>query len=205
MDGSPRVPPGGSLSHFEFLFSLYGLLLGLGIAELVNGFSRAYDKRKAQPIGWLAPGLGALLISDLLTFWFAAWRYRDFEVTYHLTFAATTVGLLYYFAASQVFPREGSDESADDHAMPRRKLLALLILSINLVVFIVPTMFRMFVENFSAPTIGANAINATYVVILAWVALVRNKKWAAVAAWCGAAYNIAAGPYSFFMTSLSQP
>ena len=30
---------------FSFLFSFYGLLLGLAIAELASGFSRAWDER----------------------------------------------------------------------------------------------------------------------------------------------------------------
>ncbi len=181
---------GGSLSQFEFLFSLYGLLLGLGVAELANGFSRVYDKRKIQPIGWLAPGLAALLVSDLLTFWLTAWRYRDWDVTYLLTFGATAVGLVYYFAASQVFPREGSDISANDHAMSRRRLLALSIFAINLAVFFIPAIIRMFEEDFSTSSVRSNALNAVYASILVWIAFAPNKKWAAVAAWCGVAFFV---------------
>lgn len=178
------------MSQFEFLFSLYGLLLGLGVADLASGFSRAYDKRKTQPIGWLAPGLSALLICDLLTFWLAAWRYRDWEVTYFLALGAAAVGLTYYFAASQVFPREGSAESANAHAMSRRKLVAASVFIINAVVFFVPMIVRLFQGDADAPP-GA-LVNALYAAILAWIALAPTPRQAAVAAWSGVASLIVA-------------
>lgn len=176
------------MNHFEFLFSLYGLLLGLGVADLASGFSRAYDKRKTHAIGWLAPGLGALLICDLLTFWLAAWRFRDWEVTYFLALGATAVGLTYYFAASQVFPREGSVEAPTDHAMSRRKVVAGAILAINVFVFFIPT----FVDLFGSreKTIIANIGNGLYAAILLWLFFAPTRRQAAIAAWLGVALLI---------------
>lgn len=37
------------MSAFEFLFSFYGLLLGLSIAELAGGFSRVWDSGRQSP------------------------------------------------------------------------------------------------------------------------------------------------------------
>lgn len=176
------------MSQFEFLFSLYGLLLGLGVADLASGFSRAYDKRRAQPIGWLAPGLAALLICDLLTFWLGAYRYRDLEVTYYLTLAATVVGLIYYFAASQVFPREGSGEAADDHAMARRRLIALSIFAINLAVFFVPSAFGWAAG--ASDGLIVNVANASYAAILIWLFFAPTRRQAAFAAWLGVAFLV---------------
>lgn len=174
------------MNKFEFLFSLYGLLLGLGVTDLAAGFSRAYDERKTQPIGWLAPGLGALLICDLLTFWLAAWNYREWEVTYSLALGATIVGLTYYFAASQVFPRAASAETATEHAMSRRKLVAAAILLINGVVFFAPTFMKLFTE-FNLGWAGANAVNATYAGILLWLFFAPTPRQATIAAWLGVA------------------
>jgi hypothetical protein len=176
------------LNQFEFLFSLYGLLLGLGVADLAAGSSRAYDRRKAEPIGWLAPGLAALLICDLLTFWAGAWRFRDVQVTYYLMLAATAVGLIYYFAASQVWPREGSAEATDDHAMTRRRLIALSIFVINVAVFFVPTAAEWIAGDASAWL--ANAMNALYVAVLMWLFLAPTRRQAALAAWSGVAFLV---------------
>lgn len=173
------------MSQFEFVFSLYGLLLGLGIADLASGFSRAYDRRKAQPIGWLAPGLAALLICDLLTFWIAAWRFREWEMSYFLVLGAVVVGLIYYFAASQVFPREGSTETTGDHAMSRRKVVALAVLAINASVFFVPTAFAWAAGNPNGSI--ATAINVVYAAVLVWLFAAPTRRQAAMAAWLGVA------------------
>ncbi len=44
------------MSPFELVFAVFGLLLGLAIAEVLGGFSRAVKlKRGAHPVsvGWL--------------------------------------------------------------------------------------------------------------------------------------------------------
>ena len=58
------------MSHFEFLFSLFSLLLGLSLVELISGLGRtlkAYlhtDEKSVAisgyRIGWLTPLLGLL-------------------------------------------------------------------------------------------------------------------------------------------------
>ena len=47
------------MSDFEFLFALYGLMLGLSLAELLSGLARAIEERLSPGatlrIGWLTP------------------------------------------------------------------------------------------------------------------------------------------------------
>ena len=53
------------MSAFEMMFTLLGLLLGLAIAEILAGLSRALRLlRTAKPvrIGWLTPLLGTFEI-----------------------------------------------------------------------------------------------------------------------------------------------
>ncbi|WEZ85853.1 hypothetical protein P6U16_22910 (plasmid) [Rhizobium sp. 32-5/1] len=40
---------------FGFMFAFYGLLLGLAVAEIASGFSRAYDERHKRRLGIIAP------------------------------------------------------------------------------------------------------------------------------------------------------
>lgn len=124
------------MSAFEFLFSFYGLLLGLSIAEMAGGFSRTWDRRGVHRVGWLAPLLGLILLSDLISFWTNAWFLRDqVEVSYIVAFCAAVITLLYYFAATQVFPRDSSTMSPDEHVMAHRKaVVSAAILSNVLVV-----------------------------------------------------------------------
>ncbi|TXC72117.1 hypothetical protein FSB78_15050 [Sphingomonas ginsenosidivorax] len=96
------------MSPFELVFAVFGLLLGLAIAEVLGGFSRAVTlKRGVRPvrIGWLTPLLGLLVILDLTNFWMVAWDARaQIDANY-----ATLVGVLamvgiYYLAATLIFP-----------------------------------------------------------------------------------------------------
>ena len=46
------------MTNFEFVFSLFGLLLGLALAEVLGGFGTAIQHRRKIRIGWLTPLLG---------------------------------------------------------------------------------------------------------------------------------------------------
>lgn len=43
------------MSEFEFAFSLFGLILGLALAEALASMVRAIDTRGKLRIGWLTP------------------------------------------------------------------------------------------------------------------------------------------------------
>jgi hypothetical protein len=152
------------MSAFEFLFSFYGLLLGLSIAELAGGFSRAWDRRGTAAVGWMGPLLAMVLMLDLVSFWTNSWQMRDrIAVEYYVTLAAAVVALLYYFAATQVFPREGSAVTADDHVMAHRKSVVAAAILSNLLV----TMGYCIAMGFSWALLGYNLLlNTPYVLLL---------------------------------------
>ena len=194
------------MSQFELLFGFYGLLLGLGVAELAGGFSRVYDRRSVERIGGLGPGLAALLICDLLTFWLAAWRFRDWSMDYTLALAGSVIGLTYYFAASQVFPREGSAEPAEARAFSHRRVVVICLGGINLVVFVIPSIAR-----FSgSPSLGGGwnlAVNLIYIALLAWIYFARSQRRAALATWTTIPFLIFVGanlelPFAAFIEEL---
>lgn len=98
------------MSPFELVFAVYGLLLGLAIAEVLGGFSRTLKlKRGTKPIrvGWLTPLLGILVMLDLTSFWLLAWEARDGISANYLTLVSVLaiVGI-YYLAATLIFPDE---------------------------------------------------------------------------------------------------
>ncbi|CAN5289928.1 hypothetical protein BH10PSE2_BH10PSE2_28420 [soil metagenome] len=119
---------------FSFMFAFYGLLLGLALAELAAGFSRAYDERKRRRLGVIAPLFAVLLFIDLTTFWTNAWAYRDLkDVTYEVGFAVAIVAMLYYFAATQVFPKVSETSDLDTHMMDHRRVVIVCVLLSNLI------------------------------------------------------------------------
>jgi hypothetical protein len=95
------------LATFDFVFSLFGLLLGLSLAELLSGLARALKARGKVRIGWLTPLLGLFVIMDLTSFWTGAWDLRQsLEPSYRLLLIGVAVAGLYFLAASLVFPDE---------------------------------------------------------------------------------------------------
>ena len=110
------------MSAFEFLFSFYGLLLGLTLVEVVSGFSRALDARKERPMGIILPLLTGVIVMDIATQWGSAWRdFREVEFSFRYLVAALLMTLAYYFSATQLFPRDRSSvRSLDEHFFAHR-------------------------------------------------------------------------------------
>ena len=68
------------MTPFEFVFPLFGLLIGLSYAEILGGLARSLKAPGDVRIGWLTPLLGAMLLINLTMFWFASWHFRDAEL-----------------------------------------------------------------------------------------------------------------------------
>ena len=98
------------MSAFETLFALFGLVLGLAIADILGCFARALDSRPRIKIGWLTPLLALVVLLDLTTYWAVAWMFRDETPPSLVTlFGALLFSSLYYLAAYRVFPGEFVD------------------------------------------------------------------------------------------------
>jgi F0F1-type ATP synthase membrane subunit c/vacuolar-type H+-ATPase subunit K len=96
------------MSPFELVFAVFGLLLGLAVAEVLGGFSRAVKlKRGTRPVrvGWLTPLLGLLVMLDLTSFWMVAWDAREqIDANYVTLVGVLTMVGIYYLAATLIFP-----------------------------------------------------------------------------------------------------
>jgi hypothetical protein len=101
---------GVGMSAFDLVFAVYGLLLGLAVAEVLGGFSRALKlRRRAKPvrIGWLTPLLGILVMLDLTGFWLLAWEAQhQIGANYPTLVAVLGIVGVYYLVASLIFPDE---------------------------------------------------------------------------------------------------
>src|SRR5690349_235655 len=118
------------MSQFDLIFALLSLLLGLSIAELLSGFARVLRLKARQRavakgfvrvneaddapppvrVGWLVPLLGLYDLIDQLSFFTAAFAYRD-ALPFNLftLMAITAVVGGYYVVAALVFPQEPGD------------------------------------------------------------------------------------------------
>ncbi|RFZ89736.1 hypothetical protein D0Y60_03755 [Shinella sp. WSJ-2] len=162
---------------FGFMFAFYGLLLGLAVVEVASGFSRAYDERRQRKIGIVAPLFGLLLLVDLITFWMNAWAYRDMaEVNYMIAYAVAVVALLYYFAATQVFPKATEKDTLDNHIMEHRRIVVFCVLGSNLMTQIPPAISAV-TTPWPLPTFALwTTLNAIYYALLLTAAFAKSKR-----------------------------
>lgn len=124
------------MSGFEFIFSLFGLLLGLALAEGLAGLSRSIKASHRVRIGWPTALLGLFVSCDVVTFWMYGWALRDaLPLTWPVLFGGFVVTAIYYVSTSLIFPDDPEewgdlDAHFDKH---RRKVLAgILICNIAL-------------------------------------------------------------------------
>ena len=177
-----------AISDFDFVFSLFGLLLGFSLIEVLDGLAKVIEAQlRAIKIGeiaaderfragWLTPLLGLFVMLDVISFWGSAWVARG-----ELKYEGPVVlgGLLftggYYLTAHLVFPSDKADWSdLDAHYFRVRRIVfgALIALSLLQAGFLltVPGV----AEAMCRPIVIASAV-ALYT-LMAAALIVRSKR-----------------------------
>lgn len=93
------------MDAFSFVFTLFGLLMGLALAEALSGFGTAIELRHKIRIGWLTPLLALCICFDIVSFWLIAWQNRTaIPVNFSSLAAGLVIFGIYYLIAQLVFP-----------------------------------------------------------------------------------------------------
>ena len=113
------------MSGFEFIFSLFGLILGLALAEGLGGLSRALKASHRVRIGWPTALLGLFVSCDVVTFWMYGWNLREsLPLNWPILFGGFVVTAIYFIAASLVFPDDAEAwHDLDAHFDKQRRLV----------------------------------------------------------------------------------
>jgi hypothetical protein len=121
------------LSGFEFVFTLFGLLLGLALAEGLGGLARALKSGHHVRIGWPTTLLGIFVSCDVVTFWMYGWSLRELiPVNWPTLFGGFVVTAIYFVCASLVFP-DGDWDSVDEHFQRQYRTVLSGVLVCNVV------------------------------------------------------------------------
>ena len=97
------------MSVFEYIFSLYSLLLGLALAHLLGGLAKVVEARDRVRLGWPTALLALQMMLTLAIFWEIAWRARNAVPDNSAAlFASLVVCGLLYFAAVLVIPSDAA-------------------------------------------------------------------------------------------------
>ena len=131
------------VTNFEFFFSLFGLLFGFVLVEVLSGLVRTLKAKRLAPgahersirLGWLTPLLGLFVLFDISSCWGNLWDMREaIPVGFDTIFGALFITGVYYFAASLVFPDEAQAwPNLDDWFWLHRRHVLGGVLAVNLI------------------------------------------------------------------------
>jgi hypothetical protein len=98
------------MSEFEFVFTLFGLVLGLALAEIFGGLRTAIQSRRKIRIGVLTPLLGLIVAFDLVSFWLAFWYVGEAIPANSISMiGGLVITGVYYLVAGLVFPGDPAE------------------------------------------------------------------------------------------------
>jgi hypothetical protein len=107
------------MGPFDFVFTLFGLLLGFTLIQVLSGFAKTIKAAGADPqseeveivrLGVLTPLLGLFVLLDITSYWSNIWIVRTLvPMGLDVLFGVLLLASIYYFAASLVFPDKPAD------------------------------------------------------------------------------------------------
>lgn len=165
------------MTPFEFFFSFYGLVLGLSLTVMATGAARAFKHRKSVRVGWLTPLLATFVALDISTFWGAAWSsFRLLPYSYGMLVLSLAIALVYFIAASLVFP-EAEDGVArlDDHFWANKRAVLLLVIVSNALAWTAAIVIAWPSENRASEIFG-EAVNAVFFLLLTVPAALTRRR-----------------------------
>ncbi|MEG3181990.1 hypothetical protein [Sphingomonas sp. LT1P40] len=126
------------MTQFEFFMTFYGLLLGLAVAELLLGFGNILRHRARPKLGLLTPLLGLLVFIMLMSTFMDAWgRLQDVRITMDSLALPTAIGVLMFFVAIIVVPRQPDEwTDLDEYFFANRRWSLGLILVVDVLIYI---------------------------------------------------------------------
>ncbi|KQN37024.1 hypothetical protein ASG37_05020 [Sphingomonas sp. Leaf407] len=125
------------MDAFNFAFTLFGLLLGFTLVEVLSGLAKTLQFHGRIRAGWLTPLLAIFVMLDVLSFWDGAWAARALiPVSYGTLLAGLVITGVYYLAASWIFPQSWEDGTdLDAHYLDHRRIVLPGIWACNAIPF----------------------------------------------------------------------
>lgn len=124
------------MDRFEFFMAFYGLLLGLGVAELLAGFANILRERDRPKLGLLTPLVGVIILTEMVANFIDAWvKFQDIQITLPGLAVPMLIGLLYFVVAVILLPRDFSEwPSLEQYFEQRRRWIVGLLIAANLLI-----------------------------------------------------------------------
>jgi hypothetical protein len=134
------------VESFDYLFSFYGLLLGIAVANVAIGFADMWRDCEKIEVGACPPLLACVVLIGGMNVWLTTWQTRhDVSVGGWQMLAAAGIALPYVFVSRAMFPgQEKQPEiSLEGHYLKHR----ILILSVMILPPVVSVISRALLDG----------------------------------------------------------
>ena len=124
------------MDRFSFFFAFYGLILGLGVTEVLKGFAGFVRLRPLRSIDAQTGLLAACVFIDICATWIDAWTsLKGVSLDFAGLWAPILLATAFYLAASVVFPRDEADYTRlADYFAERKTFVAVTLLAAEFLV-----------------------------------------------------------------------
>jgi hypothetical protein len=118
------------MGPFDYLFSFYGLLLGIAVANVAIGFADMWRDCERITVGTCPPLVASSVLFGGMNVWLQMWYTRPYVTVDGIQMlTAAAVSLPYVFVSRAIFP--GSEvepeRSLEEHYLRHRKMILILL------------------------------------------------------------------------------
>lgn len=116
------------MSAFEYLFTFYGLLLGLAAANVATGFADMWRDRREVSVGVCTPLIAVIVLLGCMNLWLSFWTPAQFtDLDPWRMISTAGVALPYVFVSRAMFPGGGGATSLEDHYLAHRRIMLIAL------------------------------------------------------------------------------
>ncbi len=127
------------MEQFDYLFSFYGLLLGIAVANVAIGFADMWRDCEKVEVGACPPLLACIVLFGGMNVWLTTWQTRSHvDVGGWQMLAAAGIALPYVFVSRAMFPgQEKEPERSLERHYLKHRMLILAVLTVPPVVSLI--------------------------------------------------------------------
>ena len=118
------------VGSFDYLFSFYGLLLGIAVANVAIGFADMWRDCERIEVGTCPPLVASSVLLGGMNVWMQMWLARPYAtVNGSQMLAAAAISLPYVFVSRAIFPgqEDKPERSLEEHYLRHRKLILIML------------------------------------------------------------------------------
>jgi len=118
------------MNSFDYLFSFYGLLLGIAVANVAIGFADMWRDCEKIAVGTCPPLVASSVLLGGMNIWLQMWHTLPYlTVDGVQMLAAAAVSLPYVFVSRAIFPgvEDKPERSLEEHYLKHRRMILILL------------------------------------------------------------------------------